>query len=275
MTGSDAGGSATARSNPTLAVPAAFPVNTSAPYVVGDPVLTEKLVANAGVWMSNYGAIKLEYYWDRCNADGTGCVYMHTGRNHTVDTDDLGHVLRVTVFASNANGTSMAVTQTDVIHSAPPVNSQIAPHISGDAVLAEQLTVSAGYWTSPYGDKIRVNYYWSRCNADGSGCQYLHTGRTHDVDTDDIGKVMRVMLSVETDHGVTIAYVQSDVVHSAPPVNGQIAPHISGDAVLAEQLTVSAGYWTSPYGDKIRVNYYWSRCAPAAGLRVPAHRPYP
>ena len=73
-------------------------------------------------------------------------------------------------------------------------------------MLAERLSASAGLWTSPYGDKITVNYYWSRCDANGKGCDYLHTGRNHTVETDDLGgHVLRVMVSVETDHGVAIA----------------------------------------------------------------------
>ena len=102
---------------------------------------------------------------------------MHTGRNHTVDTDDLGHVLRVMVFATNSKGTSMAVALTPVVRSAPPVSSA-APSVSGDPVLAEKLTVNPGSWSSPYGDKVGFNFYWSRCDP-GGGCQYLHTGRTH------------------------------------------------------------------------------------------------
>ena len=227
MTGTDAGGSATARSNPTLAVPSAYPVNTLAPYIVGDPVILTKLVANAGVWMSNYGPIELEYYWDRCDADGSSCEYLHTGRNHTAGVKDIGHVLRVIVFASNEKGTSMAVARTAVVHTVPPVNVS-EPSLAGDPVVAERLTANPGSWSSPYGDKIKINFYWSRCDADGNNCEYLHTGRDHTLDTDDIGHVLRVMLSVETDHGVAISHVQSAVVHTAPPVNGS-APWLAGD----------------------------------------------
>ena len=73
------------------------------------------------------------------------------------------------------------------------------------------MTVYPGAWSSPYGDSITLNYYWSRCDTNRAGCD-LHTGSSHTLGRDDVGHVMRVMLSVETDHGVAIRYVQSAVV---------------------------------------------------------------
>ena len=133
--------------------------------------------------------------------------------------------------------------------------------------------MNPGSWTSPYGDDITINYYWSRCDANGNACEYLHTGRNHTLEPQDIRHVLRVMLSVETDHGVAITQVQSAVVRQAPPVNG-VAPWLAGDPGVSERLTVNPGSWTSPYGDKVTVNSYWSRCdANGNALPVPAHRP--
>ena len=61
-------------------------------------------------------------------------------------------------------------------------------------------------------DKITINYYWSRCDANGNNCDYQHTGRTHNLDTEDVGHVMKVLMSVETDHGVTTLWLQSEVI---------------------------------------------------------------
>ena len=54
-------------------------------------------------------------------------------------------------------------------------------------MVTERLTVNPGGWVSPYGDKVTINYYWRRCEADGSGCEYLHTGRNHTLDVHDLG----------------------------------------------------------------------------------------
>ena len=188
-------------------------------------MILSKLVANAGVWVSNYGSIKLEYYWDRCNADGTGCVYLHTGRNHTVGAKDIGHVLRVTVFATNTKGTSMAVTQTAVIHSVPPVNAVGAVDQRRPRRDSERLTANPGAWTSPYGDKITVNYYWSRCDGrrqrlrvPAHGPHPRRSSRGHRATS------MQVMFSVETDHGVAIAHVADRrSCTRSPPVNAVAA----------------------------------------------------
>ena len=109
------------------------------------------------------------------------------------------------------HGVTIAYVQSPVVHSAPPVNVA-APSIGGTTRQGSKLTVSPGSWSSPYGDRITINLYWSRCNADGTGCVYLHTGATHTLGRDDVGHLMRVMLSVETPHGVAIAYAQSTVV---------------------------------------------------------------
>ena len=92
--------------------------------------------------------------------------------------------MRVMVSVETPHGVAIAYAQSGVVHSAPPVSSA-APSVSGDPVLAEKLTVNPGSWSSPYGDKVGFNFYWSRCDP-GGGCQYLHTGRTHTVDTDEV-----------------------------------------------------------------------------------------
>src|SRR5262249_41578504 len=151
-------------------------------------------------------------------ADGNGCQYLHTGRNHTADTKDIGHVLQVRVLATNSRGTSTAIARTEPIRTAPPVNVS-PPSIFGDPVVAEQLRALPGAWSSPYGARITINYYWSRCAAAGANCDYLHTGRTHDVQAVDEGHVLQVRLSVETAHGVRTMPLQTPVIRSVPPVN--------------------------------------------------------
>ena len=109
------------------------------------------------------------------------------------------------------HGVAITYVQSAVVHTVPPVNAT-APSISGTPRQGSKLTVNPGTWTNPYPGGITFNYYWSRCDATGNGCDYLHTGSTHTLGRDDVGHVMKVMLSVETSHGVAITYVQSAVV---------------------------------------------------------------
>ena len=167
--------------------------------------------------------------------------------------------MRVMLSVETDHGVAIAYVQSPLVHSVPPVNDDRAVRSRGDAVLSERLTANPGLWTSPYGDTVTVNYYWSRCDADGNACDYLHTGRNHTVEADDLGVTScKVMLSVETDHGVAIAYAQTPVVHSVPPVN-VTAPSMAATR-QGSKLTVNPGTWTNPYGDAVTVNYYWSRC---------------
>ena len=120
--------------------------------------------------------------------------------------------MQVMFSVETDHGVAIRTVQTPVIHSAPPVNV-LPPSISGTPRQGSKLTVNPGTWTSPYGDQIKFNYYWRRCDASGtSTATYLHTGSSHTLGRDDVGHVMRVMLSVETDHGVAITYAQSALV---------------------------------------------------------------
>ena len=119
--------------------------------------------------------------------------------------------MRVMVSVETPHGVTIAYAQSGGVHSAPPINSA-APSITGTPRQGSKLTVNPGSWSSPYGDKVAFNFYWSRCDANGGNCAYLHTGSTHSLGRDDAGHVMRVMVSAETPHGVRIVYAQSAVV---------------------------------------------------------------
>ena len=208
VTGTDAGGSATARSNPTLAVPSAYPVNTLAPYIVGDPVILTKLVANAGVWMSNYGPIELEYYWDRCDADGNALrVPAHRPQPHR-GAKDIGHVLRVMVFASNDKGTSMAVARTAVIRYGAAGERRRSRAIAGDPVRGGAADRERRLVVEPVRRQDHDQLLLEPLRRGRERLRLPAHGPQPHARADDLGHVLRVMLSVETDHGVAITHVQ-------------------------------------------------------------------
>ena len=236
--------------------PARVPVE---PSIVGDAVISEKLTVNPGAWSSPYGdTVKLSYYWRRCNPDNTGCEYVHTGRTHTVESDDLDHIMSVMIWASTDHGIAIRYAFSPVMHEVEPVPA-IAPSILGDAVLSEKLTVNPGAWSSAYGDTVKLSYYWRRCDPDNTHCEYQHTGKTHTVEPGDADHIMSVMIWASTDHGIAIRYAFSPVMHAVPPVD-LLPPVLNGTPRQGSKLTVAPGVWSSPYGDPIKLSYFWSRC---------------
>ena len=131
-----------------------------------------------------------------------------------------------------------------------------------------------GHWTSPYGDTIKFNYYWSRCNPDNTGCEYLHTGKTHTVGFGRHRPHHAVMVSVETDHGVAIRYATT-VMHEAPPVNSRRAVDRRRRHLLGE-ADGQPGRLDEPLRRHDQVQLLLEPLQPRQHrLRVPAHRQDP
>jgi len=113
VTATDSLGNASANSNLTTVViaKAGAPVNTSLPTISGPASVGQSLQASTGAW-TGLAANGFGYQWSRCNAGGAGCASIPgaTGQSYGVGQADLGTALRVTVTASNATGSTNAVS---------------------------------------------------------------------------------------------------------------------------------------------------------------------
>ncbi len=112
VTASNSAGTGTAASSPTAVVAApAAPINTSPPFITGAPQLGQTLTVNRGAWTGS-GTITFTYQWRRCDQYGSNCVDITgaTGPTYALVSGDLGHTLRAQVRATNASGTTLAVT---------------------------------------------------------------------------------------------------------------------------------------------------------------------
>lgn len=81
--------------------------NTSSPQISGDLRAGQTLTASPGEWTSD-GPLTYSYLWRRCDADGHGCHAAGAGQTYTLTADDVGHMMSVTVFATNADGMAFA-----------------------------------------------------------------------------------------------------------------------------------------------------------------------
>ena len=116
VTASDTSGSTTATSAPTAAVVAAKPVNTSRPSVSGTTRQGETLLGDAGTWTGTT-PISLAYVWKRCDSAGSNCVAI-TGADeptYTLAAADVGHTLRLRVYATNIAGTGSSYSAATTI----------------------------------------------------------------------------------------------------------------------------------------------------------------
>ena len=121
VTASNADGKASATSAATDVVGSkSGPSNSVRPALSGSSVVGDTLTVSNGTWSPTPSSFSRQ--WQRCAADGTGCVNISgaTGQTYGVRSDDAGHQLPALVTAHTSAGekttaassTSNVVTQT-------------------------------------------------------------------------------------------------------------------------------------------------------------------
>src|SRR4029077_5788128 len=107
------------------------PTNTSPPTISGTAQPGSTLAAVQGSWSNE--PTSFTYQWLQCDGEGNNCgaIAGATGQSYVPVAQDIGHTLRVQEGASNAGGTSAAVSspQTAVVLPLPPGNTSL-PTIS-------------------------------------------------------------------------------------------------------------------------------------------------
>jgi hypothetical protein len=176
VTASNGDGSNSAASNPTeiIAPSVVAPVNTSQPQISGSPVLGQTLTATTGSWANS--PTGYAYQWLHCpqnggQPNGSDCpaIAGATNNNLILVARDVNFRIRVRVTASNSGGSSSAVSNpTAVVTGGSEPRVTTAPTISGNAVVGQVLTLSAGTWSGT--QPISFRYQWLRCDAQGGGC---------------------------------------------------------------------------------------------------------
>ncbi|MGZ4380853.1 MAG: hypothetical protein ACXVRK_05815 [Gaiellaceae bacterium] len=186
-----AGTSAVVVSAPTpIIVP--VPTATAQPVLSGTPALGKRISTTTGAWNAT---VTIAYQWLRCDADGTNCVSIPgaDAASHVLELDDAGHTLEARVSATNAAGTTAAISG----RSGSVVNrfaATKAPQISGRTRVGRRLSASRGTWTRP---PTAYRYQWLRCNERGRSCALIvrATRRAYPLTKHDAGRRLRVRVT--------------------------------------------------------------------------------
>jgi len=87
----------------------AVPTNKTLPTITGSPEAGQVLAAHRGTW--NNAPKTFFFSWSRCDTSGNACAAIGANaRLYTVSATDVGHTLRVTVTARNADGAGHATS---------------------------------------------------------------------------------------------------------------------------------------------------------------------
>ena len=145
------------------------PLNVALPTASGNAAEGQVLSAGVGSW-AGIEPISYVYQWESCNAEGMECSAIEGATHHTYTpvAGVVGSTLRVTVSASNTDGSSSAGSSlTSVITTG--LTNTTAPSISGPAEDGQTLTAEPGSWTGP--EPISYGYQWQSCNSAGGECE--------------------------------------------------------------------------------------------------------
>ena len=237
VTTTNAGGSASAASSQTAVVtPPPVPSTIGLPQITGTAVQGDTLVAASGSWTNNptsYG-----YLWEDCNSSGVGCSSIGgaTASSYKLQSSDVGHMVEVTVTASNSGGSGQATSSSvGPVQATPqavaPSNTGV-PTISGTSQAGQTLTAGPGTWS---GDTpMTYSYAWS----DGT------TGHTDTLSNSDVAQKISVTVTAKNDGGSDSATSQSvgPVTSSSPPSSGTNCAGIPGSGAPSYASLDACGF---------------------------------
>lgn len=234
------------------------PSNTSAPTISGSASVGGTLTASSGSW-SGSTPMSFSYRWQRCNSGGDKCgnIGNASAQTYKPTKSDAGHTLRVSVTASNSDGSANAVSgPSAVVTDGSPVNTS-PPTIIGTIQQGQTISATSGTWSGSA--PISFTYQWRRCDTGGGGCHDVNSGQTHQIGTEDVGHTLRVDVRARNSFGSTTATsAQTAVIQPKGPFPTAVAPPIiTGLAREGQVLTAAPGSWNN---GPTSFTYTWRRC---------------
>jgi CHRD domain len=240
------------------------PANNSLPTIGGAAREGQTLTATSGSW-GGTTPISYAYQWQRCNSAGSSCASIGkaTSQNYVVSHTDVNNTIRVEVTATNADGTSQALSAATVaiapLSGSAPANTK-QPDPSGTAQDGQTVKVDSGSWSGL--KPITFTYQWQSCTAVNPVCTNLAgvTGSSFLIGASQIGTLLRATVTATNSSGntsVSSNLTAAVIAKAGSPVNTSL-PRISGTPSVGQRLQASTGSWTglstSDFG------YEWTRC---------------
>ncbi|HSY77768.1 MAG TPA: hypothetical protein VK890_12960, partial [Bacteroidia bacterium] len=193
-----------------VAPPLNIPVNTTPPSLtpIGPVNSGDILTANSGTWINT--PTNYLYQWTRNGVNIAGA----TANSYTTTVIDRNGNIGITVIAQNADGDSVPIQSSNIVHVlGPPVNV-VAPSITpvGPVDIGATLTINNGTWTN---NPTSYLYGWRRNSSAIPGI----TGNTYVTTATDAGTSIDGIAQGINADGSGIAVLTSNQVSvNSPPL---------------------------------------------------------
>ncbi len=150
--------------------PPAAPTNQTPPVVTGTATRGSTLTTSNGVWAN--GPTTYAYGWQRCDSSGAACVAVDGATSNTYVTvsSDIGSALRAVVTATNAAGSTTAVSAATPVVTGTATSRSVGVTTVGpqaDRMLADRKRVNA-FPLSAAGSVTKLSMYLEPTSTVGS-----------------------------------------------------------------------------------------------------------
>ena len=282
------------------------PENVSAPSFTATPSLLsewfrvgQKLSAQPGSWSP--AATSYEYRWLSCRglgaegseeATGGECAVVSTGEEYEPSSAETGATVAVEVIATNASGSSAAVSPPELILGSEeeeppafPANTK-SPSISGSPVAGSTLTAKHGEWEpqAPPSAEPVLTDNWFLCknqiedpeqeaaNETGGSCgPAVAAGESFTLGESAIGKWVEIEEHARNAGGTNEKTSVALPVRPAAPPTNLTPPKIEGIIEKGQTLKAEEGTWNNSAENP---TWEWLRCEGSRCVEVGPKRTY-
>jgi fibronectin-binding autotransporter adhesin len=202
------------------------------------------------------GKVVFKYSWSRWVGATKTVIAGATKQSYKIQAADLGANLQASAIVKDHDGTSTCTSgQSGPVVERPVL--KVAPKLTGNAVVGQQLTVSNGTWVGTA--TITFAYAWLRCSAAGTSCGAIGgaASNAYTPTSDDKGHRLKAAVTAHNAYGDVTATTAATKAVLQAPANTSV-PTISGIAANKKKLTAAPGTWTG--SAPIAFAYAWKRC---------------
>ena len=230
---------------------------TGAPTITGTVQAGETLTADTSDIADEDGldSVSYTYQWLADDADIAGA----TSSTYELSDDDVGKVVKVTVTFDDDADHEETLTSAATVAVAARSNRQATgvPTITGTVQAGETLTADTSGIADEDGlDSVSYTYQWLADDADIAGA----TSSTYELSDDDVGKVIKVMVTFDddADHEETLTSAATVAVAARSNRQATGAPTITGTVQAGETLTADTSDIADEDGlDSVSYTYQW------------------